>query len=144
MNKNFYDYYAIELDENATFQWNTISFEKNVYPIALGANYKVYKKGDILKGSLYFREFDFEVVGFIKENTSVFYKNDINKYLDDYILIPYPEKFNITPSNKEFIGMVSFSMMAGDIIVSKDDGLSYLQKQLAITAKKLIFMIILF
>ncbi|MFD2307079.1 hypothetical protein [Enterococcus termitis] len=137
MNKNFYDYYAIELDENATFQWNTISFEKNVYPIALGANYKgLYKKGDILKGSLYFREFDFEVVGFIKENTSVFYKNDINKYLDDYILIPYPEKFNITPSNKEFIGMVSFSMMAGDIIVSKDDGLSYLQKQLAITAKK--------
>ncbi|WP_086312100.1 hypothetical protein A5821_003372 [Enterococcus sp. 7F3_DIV0205] len=138
VSKNFFDYYKLETDNNALFPWDDINIENHTLPILLGSNYKnSYSLGETIKGSFYLKSFDFKIIGFLKENTSVFYKNDLNKYLDDYIIVPYPEKLsNVSNENQEFVGMLYFAMLNGDVIIEQNKGLDYLSKQLSNAAKE--------
>ncbi|MGX7148100.1 hypothetical protein [Enterococcus ureasiticus] len=138
VSKNFFDYYNLETENEALFPWNDINIDNHTLPVLLGSNYKKsYSLGETIKGSFYLKPFDFKIIGFLKENTSVFYKNDLNKYLDDYIIVPYPEKLgNVSNENKEFVGMLYFAMLNGDISVKQNKGLDYLTKQLSSIAKE--------
>lgn len=138
VNKNFFDYYKLETENKALFPWDDLDIENHTLPILLGSNYKKsYSVGETMKGSLYLKPFDFKIIGFLKENTSVFYKNDLNKYLDDYIILPYPEKLStVSKENKEFVGMLYFAMLNGDISIDQNKGLDYLTKQLSTIANE--------
>ncbi|MBO0422583.1 hypothetical protein [Enterococcus plantarum] len=138
VSKKFFDHYKLETENDALFPWDDINIDNHTLPILLGSNYKnSYSVGETIKGSFYLKPFDFKIIGFLKENTSVFYKNDLNKYLDDYIIIPYPEKLsNVSDENKEFVGILYFAMLNGDVIINQNKGLDYLTKQLSNIAKE--------
>ncbi|EPH99053.1 hypothetical protein D920_01421 [Enterococcus faecalis 13-SD-W-01] len=141
VNQQFFEFYAIETENGTAFDWGNVNFDEKVLPIFLGAEYKpYYRVGEKLKGRFYTREFEFEVIDFLKENTSVFYKNEINKYLDSYILLAYPETLpTITEQNKEFYGILAFAMFGGDIVLEDGRGFDFLNALLARTAKETSF-----
>ncbi|MCB5952972.1 hypothetical protein LI951_12920 [Enterococcus sp. BWT-B8] len=138
MNKHFFDFYNIQLEQGSSDFWHELSLEQDTLPILLGADYKkIYNLNEVLSGIFYTKEYKFKVAGFLEKDTSVFYKNDINKYLDNYIIVPYPEKLlDVTESNKEFLGILYFAMIGGDIIIKQGQNFDYLNNLLSSIAKK--------
>ena len=121
MNKNAFDFYKLELSGGEIFDWKQVDYNGESIEILLGANYNhLYEIGDHIAGNYYFLKYDFVVAGFLDENSSIYYQNEIRHSLNDYIVIPYPEKgyFSL---NEEFRGILYFSMINGYIITEKSD-----------------------
>ncbi|MDN5441301.1 MAG: hypothetical protein L0F96_08755 [Lactococcus lactis] len=124
MNEKAFSFYNLKVSKGTEIPWDNITYtssQKMMIPVILGSNYlDSYAIGDQLKGTLYFETFDFKVVGFLAENSSVYYKNDINKFIDSYMIIPYPNQLSpIGENDKFFSGILNFAMINGDIAASK-------------------------
>ena len=89
MNEKAFSFYNLKVSKGTEIPWDNITYtssQKMMIPVILGSNYlDSYAIGDQLKGTLYFETFDFKVVGFLAENSSVYYKNDINKFIDSVL-----------------------------------------------------------
>ena len=110
MNRNSFEFYNLKLEKGSGIEWNNVDMtteEKDSIPIVLGNDYSdYYNLGDILHGEFYFKQSNFTVVGFLEKNSSIFYKENQNYFLDDSILIPYPLELPHTKQNtKEFLGI---------------------------------------
>ncbi|MDT2860541.1 hypothetical protein P7H71_12005 [Lactococcus lactis] len=125
LNEKAYKFYNLKLDDGVGIDWKNINLAQGIdveIPVILGSDYaKTYKIGDTIEGEYYFKSFNFKVSGFLQKNSSIFYKESNNFFLDDYILIPYPEEIkSVNKNNKEFLGILYFAMINGNIAVDKN------------------------
>ena len=122
INSHVFDFNNIEISNGEEIAWEDIDYSSSTIPVLLGSSYLgIYGVGDVLEGWLYTKDSVFEVVGFLDKNTSIYYKDEPNYYLDDYLVIPYPD--NLDPElfeDKNFYGILSFAMINGDILAPKN------------------------
>lgn len=137
MNRNFFERYQLNVSQGEVFAWENVDFESGTLPIILGANYKgIFQINDRIKGQFYFRDYEFQVIGFLENNSFVFYQGDINHDLDSSMILPYPEMtISITEENKEFVGILYFAMLGGDIFIDARYDFSFLNQELAQIAR---------
>ncbi|MBW4828516.1 MAG: hypothetical protein KZY61_11135 [Clostridiaceae bacterium] len=125
MNKNSFKFYDIELARGKEIDWEKVDYSTGRIPILLGNDYSgIYDVGDVLIGDYYGKDFKFEVVGFIKRNTYIFYNGSSEKYLDNYIVVPYPLRLSkidneMGDMESEFYGILYSAMINGDIAIEK-------------------------
>lgn len=124
LNQATYDFYNLSVTGGQEIDWAKVDYDSGSIPVLLGSNYRgIYQPGDIIKTKYYFKGTDLVVSGFLTEDSSLFYKNEMNTFLDDYLVIPYPAKLSpVTDENMEFNGILYFAMINADIVVdqSKD------------------------
>lgn len=122
LNPSAFEFYKLKVSYGRTFNWNEVNYNGDKLPVLLGSEYKgVYNIGETLSGNYYGREMTFEVIGILEPNTFVYYKGDSEFYLDQYLIVPYPEL--LAPVNKsdfKFEGILYFAMINGDIITTID------------------------
>lgn len=121
INNKAFEFYHLKLEDDTTVDWKNINFKKhNSIPIILGSGYKgVYNYGDKIYGNLYGKKLVFNVLGFLKENSYIYYKNDPEFYLDRYIIIPYPIKlWEVDKEDFQFEGILYFAMINCDLITN--------------------------
>lgn len=126
LNQATYDFYNLGVDGGEDLDWNRVDYDSGSIPVLLGSNYRgIYNPGDVIKTNYYSVGMDLVVSGFLAEDSSIFYKGEMNTFLGDYLVIPYPPKLSpVTDENMYFNGILYFAMAAGDIAVdqSKDAG----------------------
>lgn len=85
--KNTQDYYDFKVTDGRLF--NDDDFEDNqIIPVILGAEYKdYYEVGDRFSAEYLFEPKDYEVIGFLEEDTAVISQGGII-YLDRYMISP--------------------------------------------------------
>jgi len=134
LNQRAFDFYNLEVSSGETIRWNQIDYSNPTTPVLLGADYRgLYAVGDTLEGNFYSKKTIFTVVGFLEPDQSIFYKGDINFYLDSYLVVPYPPSIVDFPQEETyFYGILSFAMInsviAADSSFSTDDVLDVLLK----------------
>ncbi|MDO5644601.1 MAG: hypothetical protein Q4G21_02760 [Dermabacter sp.] len=122
MNQNVFDFYGLTISDGSGIAWGAIDYSDSEIPILLGHNYTgIYSVGDTLDGALYSKGVTFRVVGFLSKNSSMFFKNTNNFFLDDYMIIPYPPALQATElDDLGFFGILAFAMLNADIAAPKD------------------------
>jgi hypothetical protein len=122
LNKSVFDFYNIKI-KSGIINWDNISYSDNSIPILLGSTYKnLYNIGESILGNYYGKVMKFEVVGFLKENSFLYYQNNPEFYLDDYIIIPYPKELWIVDNyNFEFESILYFALVNCDLITSTNE-----------------------
>lgn len=121
MNDHAFDFAHLTLQEGEMPEPEQINYSTGKIPVLLGANYSgVYELGDELEGQFYAQPFTFQVSGFLKSDSSMYYQNTINFFLDDYLIIPYPPMFKApTEESLDFEGILSFQMINSDFAAPK-------------------------
>lgn len=126
LNKQAFDFYNLKISKGDAIQWDKINIDESKIPVLLSSDYEnIYDLGDIIKGEYFFENVEFEVKGFLKENTFVHYGGNAEFYLDSYIIIPYPsacEKVIKLNSNDLYRkGIIYFEMINGNLISKYDE-----------------------
>lgn len=117
LNQKAYHFYNIEVDSGQGIPWDNVSYKSARIPVLLGADYKkYYHNGDIIRGNYYSKDMEFEVVGFLKDNCSIKYKNVFELNLDTYMLIPYPPNLWKVSRDFQFESILYFAMLNCDIV----------------------------
>lgn len=122
MNRSTFDFYHLGQESGQPIAWESVDYDSGRAPVLLGASYSgVYSVGDTLPVNFYSRPLTLEVAGFLEPASSMFYKNEMNFFLDDYILVPYPPQIgDFTDEDHFFSGILYFAMLNGDITAHKD------------------------
>ena len=117
MNRQALEFYDIEVASGTSIDWGTVDYPGGKVPVLLGSAYEgVYQVGERLSGSLYLRPMEFEVVGILRQGSAMFYKGEMNTYLDSAMIVPYPESLTeIGSLDQEFLGILSFAMINADV-----------------------------
>ncbi|KQQ28854.1 hypothetical protein [Frondihabitans sp. Leaf304] len=122
MNKTAFYFFNLKTESGTAPNWDEVDYAADSIPILLGADYRdVYEIGDTLKGNYYSQIAEFRVVGFLESDSSVFYQNTINFFLDDYVVIPYPPTIADFPESESyFYGILAFAMINANVAASTD------------------------
>lgn len=122
MNQNAYKFNSLKVETGAELSWSDVDYESRTIPVVLGHNYSsVYDTGDHIEAQYYFEDFSLVVAGFLEPDSSIYYQGELNTFLDDSIVVPYPPKLEtVTEKNQEFFGMLSFAMVSGDLAVDQE------------------------
>ena len=120
MNEEAFDFYKLAADSGAGIDWEAVNYADKTIPVLLGANYKgVYQLGDTFKGNYYSHVTDFTVAGFLRPDSSIFYQDNFNFFLDDYVVIPYPKSIaNFPERDSTFYGILAFAMINANLATS--------------------------
>lgn len=123
MNQEAYEYFDLSVVKGRTFKQSDFNDNGSVVPVLVGNNYMdVFEIGDRLSATYYQKEVELEIVGFLRENTIVYFNGDSEFYLDQYIIFPY---INYTAPETEFDEwfqeVVYFSMINGYISIQNGD-----------------------
>ncbi|EFC95789.1 hypothetical protein NQ487_31420 [Hungatella hathewayi] len=123
MNQLAFEHNKLKVKKGNMPIWNKISFNDNTFPILLGSSYEgIYNIGDIVKGSFYTKNINFQVIGILEDNTQVYYKTDPAYMLDEYIIIPYPAMaWTVNPNDFVFEGILYFALVNSDIVIDSDE-----------------------
>ncbi|WP_312651187.1 hypothetical protein [Aminipila sp.] len=121
INKKAFDFYHLKIDKGSYFKWNQINYANNKIPVILGADYEgIYHIGDIIEANFYSLNVEFQVIGFLQTDSTIYHKYEVRRCLDQYILVPYPEK-GYENMDKYFRGILYSSMINGNIVVQNSD-----------------------
>lgn len=122
LNEKAFRFYNLTVSEGQEPDWEAINYQGDEIPVLLGSNYKaVYGLGGEIEGLYYFKKIKFKVIGFLESDSAVYYKGEPNCYLDSYVILPYPAKLSTsTGGDFDFMGMLAFSMINGDIAAPND------------------------
>lgn len=122
MNQAAFDFYNLTTESGVAPKWDEVDYTTDSVPILLGANYRhVYEIGDSLRGDYYSQIAEFTVVGFLEADSSVFYQNTINFFIDDAVVIPYPPTIVDFPESESyFYGILAFAMINANVAASTD------------------------
>jgi putative ABC transport system permease protein len=133
MNQKSFEFAGLRLSSGTLPDWATIDYSSGTVPVVLGSDYAgVYALGDVLEGQYYSEGLSLQVTGFLAADSSMYYKDDIDYFLDDQVLLPYPAELT-TPTDSDlfFTGILAFAMVNGDVAASKslssDDVIAYLE-----------------
>lgn len=123
LNPAAFELYRPTVARGVSFDWSKVDYSKDRLPVLLGSDYDgLYDIGDTFMGNYYFREMTFEVVGILEPNTFIYYKGDPEFYLNDYLIVPYPEFCTpVDSANFRFEGILYFAMVNGDIMTTLDE-----------------------
>ncbi len=123
MNEQACQYFELNVIEGRAFQQGDFDDNGNVMPVLMGNSYmNAFEVGDRLPATYYQREVELEIIGFLRENTMIYYNGNYEFYLDQYIILPYihydaPQ----TESDESFQEIVYFAMINGYISISSGD-----------------------
>ncbi len=123
MNEQACQYFELNVIEGRGFQQGDFDDNGNVMPVLMGSSYmNAFEVGDRLPATYYQREVELEIIGFLRENTMIYYNGNYEFYLDQYIILPYihydaPQ----TESDESFQEIVYFAMINGYISISSGD-----------------------
>lgn len=123
INQQACDYFNLSPIKGRMFQQSDFEDNGGVLPVLLGSNYiSNFEVGNRLKATYYQRDVELEIVGFLQENTPVYYNGDPEFYLNEYIVLPYinydaPK----TDFDEWFQKIVYFAMINGYISVPSGD-----------------------
>lgn len=122
MNETAFDFAGLSVVEGVEPDWGAVDYGAASVPVMLGADYEgVYAVGDTLDGSLLFRELTFEVRGFLEPDSSMYFRGDLNHFVDDAVILPYPTELSeLAASDQEFAGMLEFQMLGADLAVDRN------------------------
>lgn len=126
MNRKSYDFFDLKVSEGRV--WNNSDFKYNGYiPILLGSNYKkIFNIGDKIEIGYFGTKFNAEIIGFIKEDSSVLGNGNIQMYLNEYILLPHINFEDPSDSvSRDFQEVVYFMMLEGYIVT--EDNIASIQ-----------------
>lgn len=123
MNEQACQYFELNVIEGRAFQQGDFDDNGNVMPVLMGNSYmNIFEVGDRLPATYYQREVELEIIGFLRENTMIYYNGNYEFYLDQYIILPYIH-YNApqTESDESFQEIVYFAMINGYISISSGD-----------------------
>lgn len=134
MNETAFDFADLRVADGAAPDWEAVDYGAPSVPVLLGADYDgIYDIGDRLDGSLLFRELPLEVHGFLESDSSMYFRGDLNHFIDDAVIVPYPAHLSgVVRSDLAFAGMLAFQMLNADLAVDRqltiDDVLARLDR----------------
>ncbi len=116
MNRQAFEYYDIGSADS--IDWDILTMSADMYPVILGNEYRhYYDVGDIIEGSYLFKDFQFEIVDFLTPNATIFYQNEADYLIDDYVVLPYAEMIQQDIFNESaFAQKYIFYLVNGSII----------------------------
>ena len=119
MNQASFDFYNLEVADGGNLDWENLDYTSRSIPILLGNDYHgIYKIGDVLKSNYYSVGMDLVVSGFLAPSSSLFYKGEMNTFLDDHLVIPYPSELKpVSDEDMYFYGILFFAMVSGEVAV---------------------------
>lgn len=122
INRDTFEFYNLRVGSGEPISWESVDYGSGRIPVLLGNSYEgVYDVGDTLHGNLYSENFVLEVRGILEPASSMFYRNEINFYLDDYLVMPYPPTLDgFEPEQQFFHGILYFAMLNGDVTAPSD------------------------
>ena len=133
-----FDFYNLAVQDGAGLEWDEVHYERAAIPVLLGSNYTgVYDIGDELTVDYYSKPTQMRVSGFLAPSASMFYQGNINFFLDDYLVVPYPKSISgIATPNQEFYGILAFAMLNANIAVdqAQSDGAVFRALEAAATS----------
>jgi hypothetical protein len=122
LSRDTFEFYNLAGQNGSDLDWEAVDYESDTIPVLLGADYEgVYAIGDQLAVDYYSKPTQMRVVGFLPPNASMFYQGDINYFLDDHLIVPYPESITGSlESDPVFSGILAFAMLNANIAVGHD------------------------
>lgn len=132
MNRDAFEFAGLQVADGQTPDWDSVDYSGGKIPVVLGNSYrKLYQLGDELESQYYGKEFALRVTGFLAADASMYYKGDLDYFLDDYVVIPYPHVLPTAPTRTSaFMGILAFAMINSDLAASTSltsaDVISYL------------------
>lgn len=123
MNKQAVNYFNLNVVNGRQFEEKDFCDNNNVIPVLLGNIYKgSFKVGDTISVTYYQKKIQLQVIGFLRENTMVYFNGNPEFYLDEYIIMPYINYNDAkTEFDEWFQKIVYFSMINGYISVDSED-----------------------
>lgn len=134
MNESAFAFAGLQVARGAAPDWEAVDYDAPSVPVLLGADYDgIYDVGDRLDGSLLFRGLPLEVHGFLESGSSMYFRGDLNHFVDDAVIVPYPADLSgLVGSDPDFAGMLAFQMLNTDLAVDRqldiDDVLARLDR----------------
>lgn len=138
MNENAFDFNSLKVSSGPGIEWADVDYDSRKIPVLLGSDYSsIYNVGDDIDVQYYFEDFTLVVGGFLEPDSTMFYQGELNTFLDDAMVVPYPPVLKpVSAASKEFYGILSFAMISGDLAVSQSfEAESVLQKLEAIASQ---------
>lgn len=118
MNRETFEFYRLAVSSGTPPAWDDVDYLSRRLPVLLGSGYEgTYQVGDLLEADLYAEQLTLEVVGFLEPASSMFYQGELNVFLDDYLLLPYPPTLGDLDDDHTFSGILTFAMLNGDLAV---------------------------
>ena len=118
INEEACKYFELNVIKGRTFRQDDFVDNGNVLPVLMGADYiDVFGVGDRFSMIYHEKEFEIEIIGFLQENSLIYYNGDYEFYLDQYIILPFIN-FNApeTELDESFQKIVYFCMINGYIL----------------------------
>lgn len=134
MNQSAFEFAGLRVVAGSEPDWGAVDYTAPSVPVLLGADYDgVYDVGDTFDGSLLFRDLTFEVRGFVAPDSTMYFRGDVNHFVDDTVIVPYPEALaSLIDTDQAFAGMLEFQMLNADLAVNRhltvDDVLARLDR----------------
>lgn len=127
INEQAGEYFKLDVIKGRMFQQGDFEDDGSVLPVLMGSNYiDIFEVGDRLSATYHQKEVELEIIGFLRENTIVYFNGNSEFYLDQYIIFPY---INYTAPKTEFDEwfqeIVYFAMINGYISISSGDNFTH-------------------
>ena len=121
LDEQAWEFAGLEVAEGTEPRWDAIDYQQPV-PVVLGADYAgSYAVGEELSATLLFRELRLVVAGFLPPDAAMYFRGDLEHYVDDAVLLPYPPRLaGLAGSDLEFAGLLGFQVLNGDLAVDRD------------------------
>lgn len=121
MNRETFEFYGLEVSVGAPPAWDDVDYPSRRVPVLLGSGYDgLYEVGDTLQADLYSEQITLEVAGLLERGSSMYLRGEMNTFLDDSLVIPYPPALGDLGDDPFFTGILSFAMVNGDLAVPTD------------------------
>lgn len=123
MNEQAFEYFDLNVIKGRLFQPDDFDDTGNMLPVLMGSSYMdIFEVGDQLPAAYHQKKVTLEIIGFLHENTMIYFNGDSEFYLDQYIILPY---INYNAPTTEFDDwfqkIVYFAMINGYIAISPGD-----------------------
>lgn len=120
MNQSAFEFAGLRVGSTAALDWAAVDYAAPSVPVLLGADYAgVYDVGDTFDGSLLFKDLTFEVQGFLAPDSTMYFRGDLNHFVDDAVIVPYPKSStSLIGWDQAFAGMLEFQMLNADLAVA--------------------------
>lgn len=118
LNKQVIDFFDLNVTEGILLDEEHFKYSSEVMPVLLGSSYReFYEVGDEINIIYYFKSIPVKVIGFLEENSKVYFANQPEFYLDNYILLPYIEYNDpLTGVDEKFQQINYFARINGYVV----------------------------
>ncbi|WP_025692793.1 ABC transporter permease [Paenibacillus zanthoxyli] len=122
MNRQAFEFFGVKISKGRGWNEEDFSRSTGTMPVLLGSSYQAtYKVGDMTTINYYNSTIRVEVIGFVTENSKVFYSGSPEFYLDDYVILPYRDYRNpVSDEERKFQQIVYFAMINGFVVTDNE------------------------